>query len=419
MSAHDDGPSPQRGPTARPRRRWAGWLVGGAVLAAAAVAAVPRIVESMKVVSTDDAYVNGHVTFVAPRVAGQVARVLVDDNNRVRKGDLLVQLDKEPYQVQVDIAQAAVEAGAGRPRRRPGVGAGGRGPDAQPPVQARARDRGRGQPDRRAPLEGRGARVAEGDAGQGPGRLRPGQDDRRLGRACRARSSTSARKRLLVAQAQVEEALQGVYQVRVGLGLPPKPETGDDLAQVPADLDQTFSSVRQAQASLIQMAAAARRRWIRSTRRPSRWSPSSTSATRRATSTASTPSCSRTRPAVKQAEAKLAQAQRQSRPGRTEPALLRRRGRDRRRRHPPQRQPRQQRGRRPEPDGGPLADRDLGRRQLQGDAARRPADRPAGRPRRRHVRQPSSGSRAASPASRWAPARRWRCCRPRTPPATS
>ena len=31
--------------------------------------------------------VNGHVTFVAPRVAGQVSRVLVDDNMRVKKGD--------------------------------------------------------------------------------------------------------------------------------------------------------------------------------------------------------------------------------------------------------------------------------------------------------------------------------------------
>ena len=48
------------------------------------------------------------MTFVAPRVPGQVVRVLVDDNNRVRKGALLVQLDKEPYQVKVDIAQAAL-----------------------------------------------------------------------------------------------------------------------------------------------------------------------------------------------------------------------------------------------------------------------------------------------------------------------
>jgi membrane fusion protein (multidrug efflux system) len=60
---------------------------------------------------------------------------------------------------------------------------------------------------------------------------------------------------LSVARAEVEEALQGIYQVRVALGLPPRPETGDDLTQVPSDLDQTFSSVRQAQASLIEAAA--------------------------------------------------------------------------------------------------------------------------------------------------------------------
>jgi len=46
---------------------------------------------------------------VAARVPGQVMHVLVDDNNRVHKGDLLVELDKKPYQVQVDIAQAAVD----------------------------------------------------------------------------------------------------------------------------------------------------------------------------------------------------------------------------------------------------------------------------------------------------------------------
>ena len=60
--------------------------------------------------STDDAYVNGDVTYVAPRVNGQVARVLVADNNVVRKGELLLELDSEPYEVQVNIAQAAVDA---------------------------------------------------------------------------------------------------------------------------------------------------------------------------------------------------------------------------------------------------------------------------------------------------------------------
>ena len=74
-----------------------------AVLALAifAVFGIPWLKLMLTTVSTDDAYVNGHVTFVAARVPGQVSRVLVDDNNHVNKGDLLVELDKEPYQVEV------------------------------------------------------------------------------------------------------------------------------------------------------------------------------------------------------------------------------------------------------------------------------------------------------------------------------
>src|SRR5215470_5062440 len=71
---------------------------------------IPRIFHAWRTVSTDDAYVNSYVTFVAPRVSGQVARVLVDDNNRVKKGDVLVELDPEPFRVQVAIKQAAVES---------------------------------------------------------------------------------------------------------------------------------------------------------------------------------------------------------------------------------------------------------------------------------------------------------------------
>lgn len=71
---------------------------------------IPWLIRAFNTVLTDDAYVNGYVTFVAPRVGGQVARVLVDDNNRMKKGDVLLQLDPEPYQVQVAIKQAAVDA---------------------------------------------------------------------------------------------------------------------------------------------------------------------------------------------------------------------------------------------------------------------------------------------------------------------
>src|SRR5919108_2148029 len=99
-------PPPSRKAAAPPRRRSRRWLMRGIgllILAGIIVWGVPFIKRALSTVSTNDAYVNSHVTFVAPRVPGQVARVLVDDNNRVRRGDLLVELDKEPYRVQVEL----------------------------------------------------------------------------------------------------------------------------------------------------------------------------------------------------------------------------------------------------------------------------------------------------------------------------
>src|SRR5215467_4525393 len=91
------------------RRKWV-WIAAILAVIALAVVVVPWLRTALITVSTDDAYVNGHVTYVAPRVIGQVARVLVDDNYRVKKGDILVQLDKEPYQVIVAIKKAAVDS---------------------------------------------------------------------------------------------------------------------------------------------------------------------------------------------------------------------------------------------------------------------------------------------------------------------
>jgi membrane fusion protein (multidrug efflux system) len=59
---------------------------------------------------------------------------------------------------------------------------------------------------------------------------------------------------LLAARADVVAALADVRQIRASLGLPPVPD-GGDLGQVPPDINQTFSSVLQAQAAMIQSAA--------------------------------------------------------------------------------------------------------------------------------------------------------------------
>ena len=57
-------------------------------------------------ISTDDAFIEGHIHTISPRITGHVVSVLVDDNQRVEKGDLLVELDPAPYQVKVQKAAA-------------------------------------------------------------------------------------------------------------------------------------------------------------------------------------------------------------------------------------------------------------------------------------------------------------------------
>jgi membrane fusion protein (multidrug efflux system) len=56
--------------------------------------------------STDDAFIKSHIHTVSPRIIGTVAEVLVQDHQHVKKGDVLVRLDKRDYEVQVKAAQA-------------------------------------------------------------------------------------------------------------------------------------------------------------------------------------------------------------------------------------------------------------------------------------------------------------------------
>jgi len=60
--------------------------------------------------TTDDAQIEGHVAYVAPHVAGQVKRVLVKDNQHVKPGDVLVELDDRDLNVRLAAAHADLAA---------------------------------------------------------------------------------------------------------------------------------------------------------------------------------------------------------------------------------------------------------------------------------------------------------------------
>ena len=61
-------------------------------------------------VSTDDAFIEAHVVPISPKVSAHVVRVLVDDNQEVKEGALLVELDERDYKTRFLMAKAELEA---------------------------------------------------------------------------------------------------------------------------------------------------------------------------------------------------------------------------------------------------------------------------------------------------------------------
>jgi membrane fusion protein (multidrug efflux system) len=236
------------------RRRLLMGVMGALVLVLALVFGIPWIRLALSTVSTDDAFVNGHVTFVAPRVRGQVSRVLVDDNNRVRKGDVLIELDKEPFRDAVAVKKAAVDtAQADLQAARATV----RGIEAQ--ARSRRWQLQQAVENVQNQIALLHARVAAFNKAKATLTLAKQEFDRTsklVVSAAASRELYDQREAALsIAQAGVIQALADVNQIRVFLGLPAQPEDSGDLDQVPPNLDETFSSVLQAQAALIQSAA--------------------------------------------------------------------------------------------------------------------------------------------------------------------
>ena len=59
--------------------------------------------------TTDDAFVEGHIIRVSPKVTGIIEKLYVDDNEHVKKGQLLVTIDDRDYKVRYEQAKAAYE----------------------------------------------------------------------------------------------------------------------------------------------------------------------------------------------------------------------------------------------------------------------------------------------------------------------
>ena len=97
-------------------RRPVPMLIAGLVLVAALVFGLRYWTYARTHESTDDAFIDGTVVQVSPKVTGYVAKLYVKENQEVKEGDLIAELDARDFEARLEAARAALAAGAARQR---------------------------------------------------------------------------------------------------------------------------------------------------------------------------------------------------------------------------------------------------------------------------------------------------------------
>src|SRR5256884_9987297 len=89
-------------------RRIAGRLIGGLIVAGAAVAVVVTLLQWSTRPQTDDATVRANFVGIAPQVSGHIVELHVRDNQQVHEGDVLFIVDPRPYEIALARTRAAL-----------------------------------------------------------------------------------------------------------------------------------------------------------------------------------------------------------------------------------------------------------------------------------------------------------------------
>lgn len=114
-SAAKDGKS--AGEKRRPLYKRPGFLLAlGIALIVGAVVGIRYWLHARSHESTDDAFIEGHVVQVSPKVSGHIVKLYVTDNQEVKEGDLIAEIDPRDYQAKLEQARAALDAALARQR---------------------------------------------------------------------------------------------------------------------------------------------------------------------------------------------------------------------------------------------------------------------------------------------------------------
>ena len=247
-----DEPRDEKTPTppavaspSKPRSSGKGWiwlLVIVLALGGGGYLFYPRIELAMSTVSTDDAYVNSHVTFVAPRIPESVVEVKFDNNDFVKKGDLVIVLDDAIEKVREGQASAALDLARAELNAQLATT---RAVVAQ--AKANRFKLFSAQTDIRNQVAALRAAIADFHLREAAEKLAKLEAERfaNLARAksvtqeqsdIRSTDYTQARQATVSAQEQIRK-------IRSALEVPEMPEGGKPLDDLPGDLEQKHSSV--------------------------------------------------------------------------------------------------------------------------------------------------------------------------------
>jgi membrane fusion protein (multidrug efflux system) len=181
-------------------------------------------------IDTDDAYVRADVVTIAPRVAGMIAAVTVADDQHVRAGDVLAQIDDRDYRLKLDQAEGAVAQAqaevVGKQARIAGL-------DAQVTEQGSVMAQA---------AAAFAARSAEADLAE--------LDHQR--QSVLARQQVTSTQALQTAQAHARASVANVAGARAAMAIARDhlPVLHGEVRAARADLDKARGSLRQAQATL-------------------------------------------------------------------------------------------------------------------------------------------------------------------------